>query len=65
MVSRWRTARFEKLCASSGISVLLTQSARSRNIEVGLSDVTVLELVIVPDISRGAVLASLKSLRMS
>ena len=33
--------------------------------QVGLSDVTVLELVIVPDISRGAVLASLKSLRMS
>ena len=28
-------ARFEKLCASSGISVLLTQSARSRNIRLG------------------------------
>ena len=30
-----------------------------------LSDVTVLELVIVPDISRGAARASLKSLRLS
>ena len=32
---------------------------------VQLSDVTVLELVIVPDISRGAAHASLKSLRVS
>src|SRR5258707_473784 len=32
---------------------------------VELSDVTVLELVIVPDISRGAARASLKSLRVS
>jgi len=32
---------------------------------VELSDVTVLELVIVPDISRGAPRASLKSLRLS
>jgi hypothetical protein len=33
--------------------------------QVGLSGVTVLELVIVPDISRGAARASLKSLRLS
>jgi hypothetical protein len=33
--------------------------------QVQLSDATVLELVIVPDISRGAVRASLKSLRLS
>jgi hypothetical protein len=33
--------------------------------QVGLSDVTVLELVIVPDISRGSARASLKSLRLS
>jgi len=33
--------------------------------QVGLSDVTVLELVIVPDISRGLARASLKSLRVS
>lgn len=33
--------------------------------KVQLSDVAVLELVIVPDISRGAARASLKSLRMS
>jgi len=32
---------------------------------VDLSDVTVLELVIVPDISRGSARASLKSLRLS
>jgi hypothetical protein len=32
---------------------------------VQLSDVTILELVIVPDISRGAARASLKSLRVS
>src|SRR6266496_2171314 len=32
---------------------------------VDLSDVTVLELVIVPDISRGSARASLKSLRVS
>ena len=32
---------------------------------VGLSDVSVLELVIVPDISRGSARASLKSMRMS
>jgi hypothetical protein len=33
--------------------------------QVGLSDVTVLELIIVPDISRGSARASLKSLRVS
>jgi hypothetical protein len=33
--------------------------------QVELSDVTVLEMVIVPDISRGAARASLKSLRVS
>src|ERR1700736_1011224 len=33
--------------------------------QIELSDVTVLELVIVPDISRGTACASLKSLRIS
>ena len=33
--------------------------------QVELSDVTVLELIIVPDISRGSARASLKSLRLS
>src|SRR5256886_11110906 len=33
--------------------------------QVELSDVTVLELIVVPDISRGAARASLKSLRLS
>jgi hypothetical protein len=37
----------------------------SEESQVGLSDVTVLELVIVPDISRGSARASLKSLRVS
>jgi hypothetical protein len=32
--------------------------------QVDLSDVTVFELVIVPDISRGSARASLKSLRL-
>jgi len=32
---------------------------------VDLSDVTVLELIIVPDINRGSARASLKSLRLS
>jgi hypothetical protein len=33
--------------------------------QVEISDVTVLELIIVPDISRGGARASLKSLRLS
>jgi len=33
--------------------------------QVGLSDVTVVELVIVPDISRGSARTSLKNLRVS
>jgi hypothetical protein len=37
----------------------------SEEYQVGLSAVTVLELVIVPDISRGLARASLKSLRVS
>ena len=40
-----------------------TREIEEYNVE--LSDVTVLELVIVPDISRGAARASLKSLRVS
>jgi hypothetical protein len=36
----------------------------SEEYQVGLSDVAVLELVIVPDISRGSAHASLKSLRL-
>jgi hypothetical protein len=38
---------------------------QSEEYQVGLSDVTLLELVIVPDISRGSARASLKSLRVS
>ena len=44
----------------------LSNSMReSEEYQVGLSDVTVLELVIVPDISRGSARASLTSLRVS
>ena len=58
-------ARFERLCASSGISVLLNTTREIEEYHVELSEVTVLELVIVPDISRGAARASLKSLRVA
>jgi hypothetical protein len=37
----------------------------SEEYQVQLSDVTVLELVVVPDISRGSARASLKRLRLS
>ena len=40
-------------------------SRETEEYQVQLSDVTVLELVIVPDISRGTARASLKSLRVS
>ena len=40
-------------------------SRETEEYHVQLSDVTVLELVIVPDISRGTARASLKSLRVS
>jgi len=39
--------------------------ARVEEFQVALSDVAVLELVIVPDISRGSARASLQSLRLS
>jgi hypothetical protein len=42
-----------------------TTSREIEDYHVELSDVTALELVIVPDISRGAARASLKSLRVS
>jgi hypothetical protein len=37
----------------------------SEEYQVGLSDVSILELIIVPDISRGSARASLKILRLS
>ena len=58
-------ARFETSCASSGISARLIPYVRSRNIRLNSPNVTVLELVIVPDISRGSARASRKSLRLS
>ena len=67
-VLRWSEdtdARFGRLCASSGISISLIRCAKSEVHQVGLSDVTVLELVLVPDISRRSARASLKSLRVS
>jgi hypothetical protein len=64
MVSRWRALVREIVRQQWNFSPPNT----TREIEeynVQLSDVTVLELVIVPDISRGAGRASLKSLRVS
>jgi hypothetical protein len=40
-------------------------TCENEDYRVALSDVAVLELIIVPDISRGAARASLKSLRLS
>jgi len=57
--------RLEKSRASNGILVPLTQYAEVEEYRVELSDVRVLELVIVADISRGSARASLKSLRLS
>ena len=65
MVSRWRAPVFEKLCASDGISAHLTTIREVQEYRIELSDVGILELVIVPDINRGAACASLKSLRLS
>ena len=64
MFSRWRALVREIVRQQWNFSPPNT----TREIEeynVQLSDVTVLELVIVPDISRGAGRASLKSLRVS
>jgi hypothetical protein len=58
-------AHSEKLCVSSGISVPPNTIREVEEYRVEISDVTVLELVIVPDINRGSARASLKSLRVS
>jgi len=58
-------ARFEKLCASQWNFSPPTTTHEIEEYRVELSDVTVLELVIVPDISRGSARASLKRLRLS
>ena len=58
-------ARFERLCDNSGIFSSPNATRESEDYQVDLSDVSVLELVIVPDISRGMARASLKSLRLS
>jgi len=63
MVSRWRALVREIVRQQWNFSPPNT----TREIEeynVQLSDVTVLELVTVPDISRGAAHASLTSLRL-
>jgi hypothetical protein len=58
-------ARFEKLSVSSGILAHLKPSGKSKTYEVELSDLTVLELIITPDVSGGMARASVKSLRVS
>jgi hypothetical protein len=57
--------RSAKLYASSGISVHLRRYARTKEYQVELSNVTLLELIIVPNMSGGAARASLKNLRLS
>ena len=58
-------ARFEKLCAKQWNFSPPNAIREVEEYQVDLSNVTVLELVIVPDISRGSARASLKSLRPS
>lgn len=62
---RMAAAHFEKLCTRSGTSAHLKQYARSRNWGVEFSEVTVLELIIMPHNSGGTACASFKSLRLS
>jgi len=46
------TKAFARLCGSSGTSVLRKLDVKSEDYQVDLASVKVLELVIVPDISR-------------
>ena len=65
MVRERVEAEFQEDCAPA---VEFQSPESSREVEeyrVELSDVTVLELVIVPDISGGAARASLRSLHLS
>ena len=57
-------ARFEILCANSGTSAPET-IREVEEYQVELSDLTVLELIIVPDIGGGTACASLQSLRLA
>jgi hypothetical protein len=50
--------RSERLCARSGISVPRRQIRETEDYQVELSGATILELIIVPDKSRGAARAS-------
>ncbi len=61
MVFGW----WKKLCASTGISFLLDSICEVEEYQVQLSGVTVLELVINPNIGGGIASASLKNLRLS
>jgi len=56
---------YKKLSVSSGISARLTAFERSRSIELNSTGVTVLELIITPEISGGTVRASLKSFHVA
>jgi hypothetical protein len=59
------SARFEKLFVSSGILARLKTVPELQEYEVELSNLTVLELIIIPDLSGGMAPASVKSLRAS
>ena len=67
-VSRWSPdggRSFREIVRQQWNFNLPNSMRESEDYQVGLSDVSVLELVIVPDISRGTARASLKSLRVA
>jgi hypothetical protein len=64
MVSRWRALVREIVRQQWNFSPP-NPSREVEEYQFDLSGVTVLELIIVPDISRGSARASLKSLRLS
>jgi hypothetical protein len=64
MVCGWRTL-VSRNCAPAMEFQPPNSIREVEEYRVELSDVTVLELAIVPDISRGSARASLKSLRLS
>jgi hypothetical protein len=64
MVSRWRGS-FREIVRRQWSFSPPDYIREIEEYRVELSGVTILELVIVPDINRGAARASLKSLRLS
>jgi len=65
MFLRMADVRFEKFVRQQWNFGPPETNRESEEFQVDLSDVAVLELIIVPDISGGTARASLKSLRLS